>query len=364
MADITLQGITKTFGAVVAIEDVTLACPARKLTVLVGPSGCGKSTLLRLLAGLETPDRGRVGINGQDVTHIPAWARNTAMVFQSYALYPHMTVFKNMAFPLEARGLSKAEIKKQVADTAALLDLTPLLARYPRQLSGGQRQRVAIGRAIVRQPDVFLMDEPLSNLDARLRVETRAEIKRLQRELGITTVYVTHDQAEAMTLADQLVVMRDGRVLQSGPPEELYRYPQQQFVAGFIGNPGMNFIPGHRVDGSFVAEEFACSLPDALSARLATLPEQHGLLLGLRPESIRVCLEPEAEAIPATVVLAEALGKETLLTLTCGAHTLKAYVPPGWSSRGAPPGGAVWLTFDPEAIHLFDAQSEKTVNLP
>jgi ABC-type sugar transport system ATPase subunit len=275
-----------------------------------------------------------------------------------------MTVFKNMAFPLEARRLPKERIQKQVIDTADLLGLTPLLKRYPRQLSGGQRQRVAIGRAIVRQPDVFLMDEPLSNLDARLRVETRAEIKRLQQELSITTVYVTHDQAEAMTLADQLVVMRGGRVLQSGPPEEVYRCPQQQFVAGFIGNPGMNFIPGHRASGSFVTPQFTYTLPDALTARLAALPERTELVLGIRPESVRVSLEPGPEAIPATVVLAEALGKETLLTLACGTHTLKAYVSPDWSTVGAPSGAGVWLTFDPAAIHLFDAHSEKVVEAP
>src|SRR5574342_1098354 len=210
MAEVRVESLGKKFGSTMAVDNVTLDFPDGQLTVLVGPSGCGKTTLLRMLAGLEEPTAGGVFIRGREVGHVPAWDRNVAMVFQSYALYPHMTVFKNMAFPLEAQGMRRQDIKNQVEETAAILGLEEMLDRHPRQLSGGQMQRVAIGRAIVRKPDVFLMDEPLSNLDAKLRVNMRAELKRLQRDLGVTTVYVTHDQAEAMTLADQLVVMHNG----------------------------------------------------------------------------------------------------------------------------------------------------------
>jgi multiple sugar transport system ATP-binding protein len=328
------------------------------LTVLVGPSGCGKTTLLRMLAGLEEPTAGEVCIRGREVGHVPAWDRNVAMVFQSYALYPHMTVFKNMAFPLEARGMRKQEIKKQVEETAAILGLEDLLNRHPRQLSGGQMQRVAIGRAIVRKPDVFLMDEPLSNLDAKLRVNMRAELKRLQCDLGVTTVYVTHDQAEAMTLADQLVVMHNGQVLQVGYPEAVYNHPDQMFVAGFIGSPGMNFIPCQLDTDKtqLYAPSFCYELPPQIKSHLEAEPVDKRLVFGIRPEDITIALRPSPFTVEATVYVSEPLGKETLLTLICGDNKIKASTP---VSLRPDIGASVWMGFASNGIRIFDAQSEK-----
>ena len=237
MTKVLAENIVKLFGNVAAINDVTVEFKDGDLTVLVGPSGCGKTTLLRMVAGLEDPTSGNIYIGDRRVNDVPPWHRDTAMVFQNYALYPHMTVFDNIAYPLRSRGEPKRDIKPRVEHTAAMLGLGELLRRKPRELSGGQMQRVAVGRAIVRRPGVFLMDEPLSNLDAKLRVEMRAELKRLQEDLGVTTIYVTHDQAEAMTMADTLIVMRNGVILQSGVPQVLYDTPHCIFVAGFIGSP-------------------------------------------------------------------------------------------------------------------------------
>lgn len=361
MAKVNVKNLTKKFGNTFAVNDITLELPDGKLTVLVGPSGCGKTTLLRMLAGLEEPTQGEIYIGGKELAHVPAWDRNVAMVFQSYALYPHMTVFKNMAFPLEARKISKPEIKRRVEEAAGILDLEKFLDRYPRQLSGGQMQRVAIGRAIVRQPDVFLMDEPLSNLDAKLRVNMRAELKRLQRTLGVTTVYVTHDQAEAMTLGDYLVVMHDGCVLQADYPEEMYNYPRRMFVAGFIGSPGMNFIyctlSADRSE--LTAPHFVYKLPPSLKREFESIPAGKELVYGIRPEDIIVDIEPPAEGIEASIYMSEALGKETLLTLSCGDNLLKAYVPPGWWRTGKGLGDTVWMSFPAEALRIFDAETEE-----
>jgi multiple sugar transport system ATP-binding protein len=324
----------------------------------VGPSGCGKTTLLRMLAGLEEPTAGEIFIRGREVGHVPAWDRNVAMVFQSYALYPHMTVFKNMAFPLEAQGMRRQAIKKQVEETAAILGLEEMLDRHPRQLSGGQMQRVAIGRAIVRKPDVFLMDEPLSNLDAKLRVNMRGELKRLQRDLGVTTVYVTHDQAEAMTLADQLVVMHNGRVLQVGNPEAVYNQPHEMFVAGFIGSPGMNFIPCQLdADKSqLTAPPFCYPLPPQLKSQLAQIPADKKLVFGIRPEDISIECQESPWTIEASVYIYETLGKETLLTLICGDNKIKASTP---ANLRLDIGASVWMSFAPQGIRIFDAESEK-----
>jgi ABC-type sugar transport system ATPase subunit len=360
MAELKVKNLTKKFGEAVAVDNINLDFPEGKLTVLVGPSGCGKTTLLRMLAGLEEPTSGELLIGGKDVAHIPAWDRNVAMVFQSYALYPNMTVFKNMAFPLEARKMPKAEIKKQVEKSAEILGLTGLLNRYPRQLSGGQMQRVAIGRAIVRNPDVFLMDEPLSNLDAKLRVSTRAELKHLQRELGVTTVYVTHDQAEAMTLADQLVVMDAGRILQVDYPEYIYYHPQQMFVGGFIGNPGMNFIPC-QLDAErskLVNPDLTYHLPPEIKEKVKDFSPDQKLVLGIRPEDITLYPEAVSEAMKVSVYVTEELGKETLVTVMYGDSFLKLFVPPivGMHQKI---GTDVWLRFKPEGIRIFDAGSQE-----
>ncbi len=360
MAKVEVRHLIKKFGSVVAVNDVALEFPDGKLTVLVGPSGCGKTTLLRILAGLEEPSGGQVLVGGQDVSLMPAWDRNIAMVFQSYALYPHMNVFKNMAFPLEARRMRKAEIKQQVEQTAAILGLEQLLHRYPRELSGGQMQRVAIGRAIVRKPEVFLMDEPLSNLDAQLRVSMRAGLKRLQKDLGVTTVYVTHDQAEAMTLADQLVVMNNGVVQQVSGPEEVYNDPQNIFVAGFIGSPPMNFVSGRLVeDGArFQSPCFAYEIPAAVRPHLNSVPAGRDLVLGVRPEDMTVETAPAPCAIEGHVYIWEVLGKETLVTAKCGDDQLKASVP---TSLRLNIGDVVWLRPAPEGLRIFDAATGRLI---
>jgi multiple sugar transport system ATP-binding protein len=354
MATVAVKRLVKKFGTTLAVDNVTLEFPDGKLTVLVGPSGCGKTTLLRILAGLEEPTEGEVTVADRAVTLVPAWDRNFAMVFQSYALYPHMNVFKNIAFPLEARRMPKAEIRTRVEQTAAILEIDKLLHRYPRELSGGQMQRVAIGRAIVRKPEVFLMDEPLSNLDAQLRVSMRAQLKRLQMDLGVTTVYVTHDQAEAMTLADQLVVMKNGVVQQVSGPEEVYNNPANTFVAGFIGSPPMNFAPGRLTDdgAQFKAPGFVYELPPEVMPHLAGVPRGKDLVLGVRPEDISLARTPTAHAIAGSVYIGEVLGKETLVTAKCGDVQLKANVP---TSLHLEIGDAVWLLPAPEGLRLFDA---------
>ncbi|MBI4790745.1 MAG: ABC transporter ATP-binding protein [Chloroflexi bacterium] len=360
MATVAVQGLVKKFGSTLAVDDVTLEFPDGKLTVMVGPSGCGKTTLLRILAGLEEPTRGEVSVANRAVTLVPAWDRNVAMVFQSYALYPHMNVFKNIAFPLEARRVPKAEIKKRVEQTAAILEIDKLLQRYPRELSGGQMQRVAIGRAIVRKPQVFLMDEPLSNLDAQLRVTMRAQLKRLQMDLGVTTIYVTHDQAEAMTMADQIVVMNNGRVQQVSDPVAVYNCPQNMFVAGFIGSPPMNFVEGTlgQDKSRLECRGFEYEFPDAMAAGLARIGANQPLVMGIRPDDILVHDVPTGNAIEGTVYIFEVLGKETLLTVQCPNIQLKACVP---TNRRVNLGDKVWLKPAPEGIRIFDAQTKQTL---
>lgn len=358
MAEVQVKDLTKKFGNTTAIDNITLNFKDKQLSVLVGPSGCGKTTLLRILAGLEEPTKGEVFVGGKEVSCVPAWDRNTAMVFQSYALYPHMTVFKNMAFPLEARRMPRSEIKKQVEQTAEILGLEKLLNRHPRELSGGQMQRVAIGRAIVRKPDVFLMDEPLSNLDAKLRVNMRAELKRLQRTLGVTTIYVTHDQAEAMTLADELIVMNNGHVLQVGDPEAVYCQPNDIFVAGFIGSPAMNFTPCQLNSDHthLIAPSFVYEVPPHLRGRMQNISQDKKLILGVRPEDISVDLYKSPNSVEVSVYISEALGKETLLTLKCGDDLVKASVP---ANLRLDMGTTVWMNFAPEGIRIFDADSEE-----
>ncbi len=312
MAEVVLDAVTKRFGDVAVLEGVSLEAEDGHLTVVVGPSGCGKSTLLRVVAGLEGVDDGDVRIGGRDVTGAPPAERGVAMVFQSFALYPHMTGFDNMAFGLRERGMGKPEIRRRIEDAARRLHIEDLLGRRPAQLSGGQKQRIAMGRALVRDPDVFLFDEPLSNLDAALRVEMRFEVARLQESLGATMLYVTHDQVEAMTLAHRLVVMRDGRVEQAGTPLEVYHEPANTFVAGFIGQPAMNLLPGTVAE----CEERAVRV-DLQSGGTVRVPAFGGGLgkgapvtVGVRPEHVR---PSENGLLAGKTLLVEELGAEMLV---------------------------------------------------
>jgi multiple sugar transport system ATP-binding protein len=338
MAYLQLQGIEKFFGDHRAIKGIDLEIKPGEFIVFVGPSGCGKSTLLRLIAGLEHIDGGTLTLEGRDITHLPSSKRDLAMVFQSYALYPHMSVAENMSFALKLAGAPKSEIDEKVKKAAEILDLTKYLERTPKELSGGQRQRVAIGRAIVRAPKVFLFDEPLSNLDAALRGQTRIEIANLHRDLGATTIYVTHDQVEAMTLADRVVVLRDGIIEQVGTPLELYDNPANQFVAQFIGTPQMNVVPCAKLPASTLA---ACPA----GARDGSI--------GLRPESITV-RQDEGGATKGTVDIIEALGAETLIYVT-GAEGAQ-YVARQSDRTGLKIGSKVSLDIDTSLAHWFDSK--------
>jgi multiple sugar transport system ATP-binding protein len=355
MANVRLESVRKTFVAGgktrVAVDDVTLEVADGEFCVLVGPSGCGKSTTLRMVAGLETATSGRITIGARDVTSLPAKERDIAMVFQSYALYPHMTAYENMAFALKLRKMPPADIDRRVRDAAQLLGIAELLDRKPKQLSGGERQRIALGRAIVRQPQVFLFDEPLSNLDAKLRLQMRREIAALHQRLGATMIYVTHDQVEAMTLGDRIVVLDRGKVQQIAPPMELYERPRNVFVASFIGSPAMNLVPGvvlRESNVTFHAHGNAFSFP--LENRPGVQPGQ-AVVLGVRPEHVQLA---SGSGIPGRVELAEPLGNELLLHVSVGEHQLTARLP-----AGAPPspGAVVHLALEPGRIHLFDGES-------
>jgi len=344
MAYLELKGIEKFFGEHRAIKGVDLDIQPGEFIVFVGPSGCGKSTLLRLIAGLEHIDGGQLNLDGRDITHLPASKRDLAMVFQSYALYPHMSVYENMSFALKLAGESKQVIEEKVTRAASILNLTDYLDRTPGALSGGQRQRVAIGRAIVRAPKVFLFDEPLSNLDAALRGQTRVEIAQLHRDLGATTIYVTHDQVEAMTLADRVVVLRDGLIEQVGSPLDLYDHPVNQFVAQFIGTPQMNVSPLN-------------TLPAAVQA--AAPAAAKGGSIGLRPEGVR--LTDVATGVPAKVVLVEALGAETLIYVKT--HEGAQMVARQADRAHVQVGAEVGLQLDISTAHWFDAKG-RTVRTP
>jgi sn-glycerol 3-phosphate transport system ATP-binding protein len=350
MATLDISGIRKSFGQTEVLHGIDLAVEDGEMIVVVGASGCGKSTLLRIVAGLETPSAGRVLIGGRDVTALEPADRDIAMVFQNYALYPHMSVFDNMAYGLKIRGTPRAEIRRRVDETAELLGISPLLERRPRQLSGGQRQRVAMGRAIVREPKLFLFDEPLSNLDAKLRVQMRAEIRRLQKRLGVTSLFVTHDQVEAMTLGDRLVVMHQGRAAQVATPMEVWSQPADIYVAGFIGSPAMNFLDAH-----LAADGTAAALPQGGPAlRFADGPrpgpEGRRLTLGIRPEH----LEPNGEGgLPLAVDLIEPLGSETVVHGRLpGGAPLTARLPS--AAAGA---GTLSLALPPAHLHVFDAET-------
>ncbi|HEX5320655.1 MAG TPA: sn-glycerol-3-phosphate import ATP-binding protein UgpC [Stellaceae bacterium] len=347
MATVTLDRLRKSYNGREVVHGVSCAVGDGELVVVVGPSGCGKSTLLRMVAGLETVTAGTVSIDGRVVNQVEPKDRDIAMVFQNYALYPHMSVYDNMAYGLKMRGMDKGEIRNRVARAAGILQLDGLYDRKPRQLSGGQRQRVAMGRAIVRDPKVFLFDEPLSNLDALLRVQMRVEIKRLQQQLGTTSLYVTHDQVEAMTLADRLIVMNAGIADQIGAPLDLYERPETLFVAGFIGSPAMNLLPGRLESGG-------------ISVAGSVLPAANGeagrpVVVGLRPEH----LEPAPDGkLTVRVDLLERLGADTILHGSAGADAprLTARVP---ASFAPDLGSSVALAIRPEHIHLFDPESGK-----
>ena len=370
MALVTLEGVRKIYhegGEHVAVDRVDLDVADGEFVVLVGPSGCGKSTTLRMIAGLETISAGTIRIGDDVVNDVPPKARDIAMVFQNYALYPHMTVRENLGFALSLRKMPKDEIASRVEAAATTLGLQEYLDRKPRQLSGGQRQRVALGRAIVRQPRVFLFDEPLSNLDAQMRVSMRREISRLHQELKVTMIYVTHDQVEAMTMGERIVVMSEGHVMQIDTPLNLYKRPKNRFVAGFIGNPAMNFAPG-TIEGvgrsRFVVEggEWEVELPASVAARLASA-RGRAITMGIRPEDVSLAEEgsgsAEVATAPARLDLVESLGNETFIYARAGKQDLVARLLP----RSLPPlGSKVTLAFDLEKAHFFDATSGERVN--
>jgi len=363
MGQVVLKGINKFYDAVHAVKDVSLQIRDKEFVVLVGPSGCGKTTTLRMIAGLEAISSGDISIDGQVVNDLAPMDRDIAMVFQNYALYPHMSVYDNMAFGLKMRKFNKREIGRRVKEAADILGIGELLTRKPRQLSGGQRQRVALGRAIVRHPRVFLFDEPLSNLDAKLRVQMRVELKKLHLRLGTTAVYVTHDQVEAMTLGDRVVVMKEGWVQQVGEPLELYNRPANKFVAGFIGSPAMNFATVTMTDGNgrLTARNdgMEIELPSTHAERLrGHVGEQ--MTLGIRPEDLHVAgdADPAGLTFPCKVEVVEQLGSEILLDVRVGSDTMVASVEPSIRTRVQ---DSLRLAVNPARLHFFDAKSEAAV---
>ena len=363
MAQVVIRSLNKKFDEVHAVKDVNLDIHDKEFVVLVGPSGCGKTTTLRMVAGLETITSGRVLINDKVVNDLAPMDRDIAMVFQNYALYPHMSVYDNMAFGLKMRKFDKGEIEKRVREAAEILGIGEYLKRKPRQLSGGQRQRVALGRAIVRHPQVFLFDEPLSNLDAKLRVQMRVELKKLHERLGTTAIYVTHDQVEAMTLGDRVVVMRDGWVQQVGDPMTLYNEPANRFVAGFIGSPAMNFanvrVAGQN--GSLWAEGDGIRLkvPAHLSNRVGAYAGK-AVTIGIRPEDMHIARDsdPPELNIPAVVEVVERLGSEILLDVAVGPVTMVASVEP---TARANVHEQLRLAVNPERLHFFDSETEAAI---
>ena len=326
---IEFRNVSKHFGGASVVDDLSLEIRDGEFVVLLGPSGCGKTTTLRMLAGLETVSSGDIFIDSERVNDVPTQHRDLAMVFQSYALYPHMTIAENISYPLRVRKFDTAQRAERVNRVAAMLEIESLLDRKPRQLSGGERQRVALARAIVREPRAYLMDEPLSNLDARLRVQMRGELKRLQHQLGTTTIYVTHDQAEAMTLASRVAVMRKGRLQQFDTPMNIYNFPANRFVAEFVGSPSMNFI------------------------------EEAGVTMGIRPEHIQVFSEPRDGAIEASVYVTELMGNETFVFLSVGANRLIARAPADFRAEVE---SKVWLQLATDKVHYFDPKSGERLN--
>ncbi len=366
MAKVVLEHVYKIFsGGVIAVNDANLEIEDREFVVLVGPSGCGKSTTLRMVAGLEEISKGDIYIDGKKINDVPPKSRDIAMVFQNYALYPHMTVYKNMAFGLKLRGYPKAEIDTRVRDAAEILGIQPLLERKPKALSGGQRQRVAVGRAIVRKPKAFLFDEPLSNLDAKMRVQMRTEISKLHTRLSSTMIYVTHDQVEAMTMGDRIVVMKDGLIQQVAQPLELYDHPVNQFVAGFIGSPPMNFFSGviEQKKGSLFFNEggFSIRVEDAQAAKLGAQVGQE-IVFGIRPEDVSDALyvtnpDPD-QSLTARVEVVEPMGAEVYLYLDTGKHSFIARVD---VHGNADVNQQLKLVFHMKKSHFFDKKTGETI---
>ena len=380
MSEISIVGVSKQFpNGSRALDDVNLRIEDGQFAVLVGPSGCGKTTLLRIIAGLEKASSGIVRIGNQNVTNLPPGDRDVAMVFQNYALYPHMTVAENLRFGLEVRKMPRKEIEQRTLEAAEMLGISEYLGRKPRQLSGGQRQRVAMGRAIVRRPLAFLMDEPLSNLDAQLRVSMRAELARLRTQMPTTTVYVTHDQVEAMTLGDQVTVLREGVIQQSGSPEELFEEPANVFVATFIGSPSMNMVQGSVTDGRVHAGELSIPLPRALAASM----EGRDVIMGIRPSDLLDGRQAD-RALPrieVTCDVVEYLGTEANLLFSVNAHQARGALagededadPNASRARltarvgrasGARPGSRVQLAVDVERLYFFNADTQLTIRAP
>jgi multiple sugar transport system ATP-binding protein len=352
MAEVLLEQVEKRFGETRAVAGIDLIVHDQEFVILVGPSGCGKTTTLRMIAGLEDVTAGDIRIGGKSIVHLPPRDRDIAMVFQSYALYPHMDVYRNMAFSLQLRGLPKKEIDRRVREVAEILGLTPQLKRKPRQLSGGQRQRVAVGAALCRQAGVLLFDEPLSNLDAKLRVHMRTELKRLHQRVRTTSVYVTHDQVEAMTMGDRIVIMNGGKIMQIASPLEAYDKPANRFVAGFIGTPPMNFFEGELRDGGVrLAGDVRLQLP-------GPIPGEPGkrVIFGIRPEHIAVRNgKPEAAAVPSVIEVVEPLGRDVVATARCAAGTfqLNAEI-----HANLKPQQNLDLWFDLSRAYLFDKETE------
>ncbi|MDE2207794.1 MAG: ABC transporter ATP-binding protein, partial [Armatimonadetes bacterium] len=361
-ARVQVIDLVKRFDANVAVNQISLDIADGAFMVFLGPSGCGKTTTLRCIAGLEQPQSGSIRIDGHDVTRLPPSARDIAMVFQQYAIYPHMTVRQNLEFPLRAAHMPRSTVDERVIETATMLHIEKLLERRPGKLSGGEMQRVAIGRAMVRRPQVFLMDEPLSNLDAKLRAEMRSEIKRLQNDQRATTVYVTHDQLEAMSMADQIAVMYGGILQQVGSPADVYDRPANLFVAGFIGSPAMNFLPCRLRTASHVfAVEGASEVPIQSPAvpRFERATDSGSYVLGIRPEDIALSVEPKPEFTEAEVYVVEPLGSENIVNVVIGGKIVKVRTAPTFTAR---PKERLYVRFEHTRCHLFDMETTEAVS--
>ena len=360
MVKVTLDNVSKFFGRVKAVVDLNLKIGDGEFIALLGPSGCGKTTTLLMVAGIYKPTKGRILFDDKDVTKLPPRDRNVGMVFQSYALYPHMTVYDNIAFPLRLKKVPKNEIDRKVRQVAKLLRIEELLSRKPSQLSGGQQQRVALGRALVKEPDVLLLDEPLSNLDAKLRVIMRAELKKLQKELKVTTIYVTHDQVEAMSMADKIAVMNAGKLQQYAEPSELYNKPANLFVAGFIGSPPMNFVEGsvREVNGEyyFDSEHFKLKLPSEIGELVSSRTSE--VIMGFRPENAKIIKEELPSTIQGKVYVVEPLGKDVIVNVKIGEILVKILARPGIEIA---PGQSIWLQLNMSKIHFFEKHTGKAI---
>ncbi|RKX69801.1 sugar ABC transporter ATP-binding protein [candidate division WOR-3 bacterium] len=356
-AEIRLEGVTKSFGGIIAVKEMNLTVNKGEFLVLLGPSGCGKTTVLRCIAGLERVDKGRIYISGRDVTDFPPAKRAISMVFQSYAVFPHMTVAQNIGFGLRMRHIPKMEIERAVKEVAELLKIDDLLNRYPAQLSGGQRQRVAVARAIVTRPAVLLMDEPLSNLDALLRLRMRAELKRLHHEIGTTIIYVTHDQIEALSLGDRIAVMLNGEIVQVNTPTQIYDRPADRFVGGFIGTPPMNFLKATVAADGLMIRGFPITVPEEWGKGLKGMIGKV-VLLGIRAENIMVHPEPKKGELTAEVIVSEPMGSQQLLTLQVGDDVLKVTTRPDLRIQ---PKQVIGLSLTKDKIRLFDKETGKAL---